>query len=71
MDTLPYIALFLAWTAPLLVFPLSNRCPAKQVEAWLGVLVLTSWIGLAVFVWRYYWTPELRKGSPENWRMVG
>ena len=46
------------WTSPLMALPLLERCPPKQVEFWLGVLVVSSWIGFAVYLWRYYWQPD-------------
>lgn len=49
-----FYAAVLGWISPLLAYPVLKRCPPQQVEFWLGVFVVTSWIGFAVFVWRYY-----------------
>lgn len=58
MDALIFIIALLFWVGPLALFPLSTRCPPRHVERWLGVLVVSSWLGLAVYVWMYYWIPE-------------
>ena len=70
MDVIVFFAAVFFWIAPLLIFPLSNRCPPRQVEWWLGVLVVSSWVGLALYVWIHYWLPERALGRPCDRRAV-
>ena len=55
MDALVlFYSIVLAWISPLLAYPVLRRCPAREVEFWLAAFVLTSWLGLAVYLWRCY-----------------